>query len=198
MGASTDAARAEVLARRQLLLDEVTNLEASARAAVDIPAKVKRAPVQTAGLAAGTAFLALGGPQRLYRRARRQILGPKADMPKSMLPKEIDKRLRSMGDDGEKVRRTLENEFADYLEKNRKERESRDLGATAVSIAGLVLKPAASQLGKRMAAELAKPDGASFGEAVERIRARREQGKGDEPGVSTTPQAGQRPSRSGR
>ncbi len=194
MGASTDAARAEVLARRRLLLDEVTHLEASARAAADIPAKVKRAPVQTAGLAAGTAFFVLGGPQRLYRRARRAILGPKADMPKSMLPKEVDKRLRSMGDDGEKVRRTLEREFADYLDEHRQERESRDLGATAVAIAGSVLRPGAGQLGRRMASELVKPDSASFGGAVERIRARREAGKGAGPGVSTTDDAGRPPS----
>ena len=65
MGAQTDAARAEVLASRQALLDEVQRLEASARAAADIPAKVKRNPARTAGLAAGTAFVVLGGPQRI-------------------------------------------------------------------------------------------------------------------------------------
>jgi hypothetical protein len=91
VGAETDAARAEVLASRAALLDEVQRLEASARAAVDIPAKVRRAPARTAGLAAGTAFVVLGGPQRLYRRARRAILGPKADMPKSLLPKDVEK-----------------------------------------------------------------------------------------------------------
>ena len=68
MGARTDAARAEVVASRAALLDEVQRLEAAARAAVDIPGKVRRAPAKTAGLAAGTAFVVLGGPQRLYRR----------------------------------------------------------------------------------------------------------------------------------
>jgi len=68
VGAETDAARAEVLASRAALLDEVQRLEASARAAVDIPAKIRRAPAKTAGLAAGTAFMALGGPNHYVAR----------------------------------------------------------------------------------------------------------------------------------
>ncbi len=190
MGARTDAARAEVVARRELLLDEVTHLEASARAAVDIPAKVRRRPVQTAGLAAGAAFIVLGGPQRLFRRVRRAVRGPQADMPKSMLPEEVDKHLKRLGDDGKAVRSILEREFADYLEKTRKERESRQLGPTLISIGGNLLKPVASQAGKRMAQQLFTPDSASFAQAVDRIRARREEGKGTTPGVSTTQDAG--------
>ncbi len=181
MGARTDAARAEVLIRREVLADEVGRLEASGRAAVDVPSKIRHNPVQTAGFAASAGFLLFGGPQRLYRRARRAVLGPRADMPKSMLPKEIDRRLRRMGDDGEKVRRTLEREFADYLVEHRKERESRELGATAISLAGNVLKPVTTRLGRQLAEQLFQPDQAAFGTAVERIRARREAGKGDRP-----------------
>ena len=59
MGSRTDAARAEVLARRAALSDELVRLEASGRAAVDIPARMRRAPAQTAGVAAGAAFLVL-------------------------------------------------------------------------------------------------------------------------------------------
>ncbi len=193
MGARTDAARAEVVARRQLLLEETTHLEASARAAVDIPAKVRRAPVQTAGLAGGAAFILLGGPQRLFRRVRRAIRGPQADMPKSMLPEEVDKHLKRLGDDGKQVRAILEREFADYLEQTRKERESRQLGSTLVAIGGNLLKPVASQAGKRMAQQLLNPDSASFQQAVERIRERREAGRGQTPGVSTTRDAGKPP-----
>ena len=119
MGARTDAARAEVVASRQLLLDEVGRLEAAGRSAIDIPAKIRRSPGKTAALAAGTAFLALGGPKRTYRAVRRAVLGPKADLPKSMLPAQIDKALRSLGDDGDRVRGLLEREFADYLDKNK-------------------------------------------------------------------------------
>ena len=42
MGARTDAARSEVLAARAGLDEELVRLEASGRAAVDIPARLKR------------------------------------------------------------------------------------------------------------------------------------------------------------
>jgi hypothetical protein len=129
VGASTDAARARVLAARGQLEDEVARLEAAGRAAVDIPAKVRREPARTAGLAAGAAFLVAGGPRRVIRRVRRAIQGPEADLPKSMLPKEVDRELTKLGRDGDKVRGTLEREFAKYLDEHRDERESRDLGA---------------------------------------------------------------------
>ena len=97
VGARTDAARAEVLAARQGLEDEVVGLEASARAAVDIPARLRREPAKVGGAAVGAAFLLLGGPKRVFRRARRAVFGKDADLPKSMLPDEIEKTLRSSG-----------------------------------------------------------------------------------------------------
>jgi hypothetical protein len=38
-------------------------------------------------------------------------------MPKAMLPDEIEKTLRSLGSDGDKVRGALERDFADYAKK---------------------------------------------------------------------------------
>ena len=151
MGAQTAAARAEAVASRQLLLDEVVRLEAAGRSAVDIPAKMRRSPGKTAALAAGTAFIALGGPKRTYRMIRRAVMGPKADLPKSMLPKQIDKALRSLGDDGEQVRGLLEREFGAYLEKSRPEREARDLKGTISELGGNILRPVTSEAGKRLA-----------------------------------------------
>ena len=60
MGEQTRTAREEVLAARAALSSEVDELGSAARSAVDIPAKVRRNPAQTAGLAAGAAFFALG------------------------------------------------------------------------------------------------------------------------------------------
>ena len=174
MGARTDAARAEVVARRQLLLDEVIGLEAAGRAAVDIPAKIRRAPAKTAAVAAAAAFFALGGPGRGYRALRRRVFGPTADLPKSMLPKQIDKALRSLGDDGEQVRGVLEREFGAYLDKSRPEREARNLKGTLSELGGNVLRPVTAQAGKRLAKELFSPDAGGFASATERIRARRE------------------------
>jgi hypothetical protein len=179
VGARTDAARTEVLARRQLLLDEVVRLEAAGRSAVDIPAKVRRSPGKTAALAAGTAFVALGGPKRTYRAARRAVLGPKADLPKSMLPEQIDKALRRMGDDGDRVRGLLEREFADYLDRNKPTREARDLSGTISELGGNILRPVTAEAGKRLAKELFKPEDGSFNEVMGRIRARREARKAD-------------------
>ncbi len=177
MGARTDAARAEVVARRQLLLDEVVRLEASGRSAIDIPAKIRRAPGKTAALAAGTAFMVLGGPKKAYRALRRAVLGARADLPKSMLPGQIDKALRSLGDDGDRVRGLLEREFVDYLEKNKPAREARDLRGTISELGGNILRPVTAQAGKRLGKELFSPEGRSFSEAMNRIQARRESRK---------------------
>ncbi len=179
MGARTDAARAEVVASRQQLLDEVARLEAAGRAAVDFPAKIRRSPGKTAALAVGTVFLALGGPKRTYRAARRAILGPNADLPKSMLPEQIDKALRALGDDGNRVRGLLEREFVDYLEKNKPGREARNLGGTLSELGGNLLRPATAEAGKRLAKELFKPEGGSFNQVMDRIQARREAREAD-------------------
>jgi hypothetical protein len=181
VGARTDAARAQVVAARSELADEVVRLEAAGRAAVDVPARIRRAPAKTAGVAAGAAFLLLGGPQRLFRRVKRAVVGPEKELPKSMLPKEVDQALRKLGPDGEKVRGTLEREFAKYLEEHKEERDNRDPGVVAALLLANIAKPITERAGRRLAQELFNPDRATFQGAVERIRARREAGKGTDP-----------------
>jgi hypothetical protein len=186
VGARTDAARAEVVARRQLLLVEVERLEAAGRSAIDIPAKIRRAPGKTVALAAGAAFIALGGPKRGLRAVRRAVFGAKADLPKSMLPRQIDKALRTLGDDGDRVRGVLEREFVDYLEENKPVRESRNLGGTISELGGNILKPVTAEAGKRLAKELFRPGGGSFSAVMDRIQARREaRGSADDAGSET-------------
>ena len=121
MATETDAARDRVLAARAALGDEFDALEASARAAIDIPAKIRRSPAKAAAVAGSAGFLVLGGPGRLFRRARRAVFGPTAGLPKRMLPDEIEKTLRQLGDDGDKVRGALERDFADYAKQAAKE-----------------------------------------------------------------------------
>ena len=174
MGARTDAARAEVLAARQQLESELGRLEASARAAVDIPGRARRDPVRTAGLAAGAGFVLLGGPQRLFRRAKRAVLGPEEPMPKGMLPKEVDKELRKLGSDGERVRRVLEREFANYLEETAEQRKGRDLNAVAAEALAAVAKPVARRVGRQLVEQLFNPDRPGFAEQLENVRARRD------------------------
>ncbi len=174
MGTQADAARAGVVAARAEVESELARTEAAARAAVDIPAKIRREPLKTAGLAAGVAFLVAGGPRRLFRRVKRTIVGPEADRPKSMLPEEVDKELRKLGSDGERVRATLEREFAKYLEEHREEREKRDLGAVAALLLANVAKPITAQAVKRMTEQFLNPESTAFRDAVEKVRARRE------------------------
>lgn len=173
MGSRTDAARAEVLARRAALSDELVKLEASGRAAVDIPARMRRAPAQTAGVAAGAAFLVLGGPGRVLRRLKRAVRGPDADLPKSMLPAEVDAVLRKLGPDGDRVRGTIEREFVKYLDEHSDARRDRDLGGTAAIVLGNLLKPATERAGRQLVERLFDPDGAGFADALAKARARR-------------------------
>ena len=198
MGARTDAARAEVVASRQQLLVEVGRLEAAGRSAIDIPAKIRRAPGKTAALVAGTAFFVLGGPKKTYRAVRRAVLGPKADLPKSMLPGQIDKALRSLGDDGDRVRGLLEREFVDYLEKNKPARDARDLRGTISELGGNLLRPATAEVGKRLAKELFKPEGGSFNAVMDRIQAKRHARKSEDAGAADggVPKADVRPASS--
>jgi hypothetical protein len=172
VGAPTDAARAEVLAARDNLEGEIVRLEAAGRAAVDIPARLRREPAKVAGTAAGAAFLLLGGPKRAFKGVRRAIFGPDADLPKSMLPKEVEKTLKKLGPDGEKVRGTLEREFAKYLETTAPERRDRDLGGVAAGLLAGLARPAAMKAGKELAERLFDPDTPSFREGLERARAR--------------------------
>jgi hypothetical protein len=186
VGASTDTARAEVVAARAEVLaardevlaarrgleDEVVRLEASARAAVDIPARIRRQPAKVLGAAGGAAFLLLGGPKRLFRRARRTIFGPDADLPKSMLPDEVEKTLKKMGSDGDRVRGTLEREFAKYLDSTAPERRDRDLVGVASGLLSNLLKPASVRAGRQFAERLFDPDGPSFAEGLRKAQAR--------------------------
>jgi hypothetical protein len=173
MGARTDAARSEVLAARAGLDEELVRLEAAGRAAVDIPARLKREPAKVLGTAGGAAFLLLGGPKRVFQGVRRAVMGPKADMPKSMLPKEVDRELKKLGEDGEKVRRTLEREFANYLDEKADARKERDLGATLAVLLSTVAKPVVQRVGKQLAERALDPDAPSWAEAMQRARSRR-------------------------
>jgi hypothetical protein len=173
VGARTDAARAEVLAAREGLDEELVRLEAAGRAAVDIPARLRREPAKVLGTAGGAAFLLLGGPKRVLKGVRKAILGDKADMPKSMLPPEIEKQLRKLGPDGAAVRATLEREFADYLDEKAPQRRERDLAGTAAVLLGGVLKPVTERLGRQLAERALDPDGFTFAEGMRRARARR-------------------------
>ena len=166
MATETDAARDRVLAARAALGDELEALEASARAAVDIPAKIRRSPAKAAAIAGSAGFVALGGPRRLFRRARRAVFGPTADLPRQMLPDEIEKTLRKLGDDGDKVRGAIERDFAAYAREAEKDR------GIAPLLSSTVAKPLLTRAGRAAAEWLFRADDEGFQARLAEVRER--------------------------
>ena len=175
MATETDAARDRVLAARASLGEELETLEASARSAIDIPAKIKRSPAKAAAVVGGTAFLALGGPRRVFRAGKRAVTGEPEPLPPSMLPKEIDKSLRALGDDGKKVRGALERDFAAYAKQRAKDRSGlRTLIVLSVA------RPLLAGAAKAAAGRLFSPDEADFQTRLTKIRERAKRQSGVE------------------
>jgi hypothetical protein len=183
VGTRTDAAQAAVVAARADLAEEVDRLEAAGRAAVDIPAKVKANPAKAAGVAAGGAFLALGGPKRLFRRAKRAVTGKDDELPSELLPKEVEKAIKRLGSDGRAVRGTLEREFAKYLDDRQKERKKEGVVAAATGLAITALRPIAMRGGRQIAERMLDPNQPAFNEQLAKIRARRQGGAPDDAGL---------------
>jgi hypothetical protein len=174
---ATALAITEVAAARQALGDELVRLEATARAAVDIRAKVKRNPGRTAAVVGGTAFLAVGGPRRVLRSVKRRIVGAPDPLPPSLLPEQVEKAVRALGDDGAKVRGALEREFAAFVDTNRK---SDSTFVRRVLLTGGV--PVASQVGREIVKRLFAGTAEDVAGREEKIRARLD-GRG--PGTPT-------------
>jgi hypothetical protein len=172
---ATAAALADLIAARAALGDELIRLEASARAAVDVRAKVKRNPGKTAAVVGGTAFVVAGGPRRVFRSVRRRVFGAPDPLPASLLPDQVEKAVRALGDDGAKVRGSLEREFAAFVDTNRKG-ESRFTRRVLLT-AGVPLATEASRMLLKRLFEGSAEDVAAREEA---IRARIE-GKGTPP-----------------
>ena len=147
MATEQDAARDRVLAARSELASEIEGLEMSARAAVDIPARIRQSPAKAAAIAGAAGFLVLNGPTRVYRFVRKAVTGSPAPIPKRMLPKEIEKTLRSLGDDGDKVRGVIERDFADYAKKAEKNRRGL-LSAVMLAVARPLLTRGAKAAGE--------------------------------------------------
>jgi hypothetical protein len=137
------------VAARTALGDETARLVASARAAVDVKAKVRRHPLKAASIAGGAAFVAVGGPKRVFRRVKRRIFGEPEPLPPSLLPDRVEKAVRALGDDGSKVRGALEHEFAGYLESTAKAREEEARSRSVARLAIKVATPLAVRAARR-------------------------------------------------
>ncbi len=175
MATETDAARDRVLAARAALGEELEVLEASARAAVDVPAKIRRSPGRAAAVAGGTAFIVLGGPKRIFRRGKRAVFGAPEPLPESMLPDEVEKALRELGNDGRKVRGALERDFAAYAKQ-----AQRDRTRIRTLLLLTVARPLLSSATKATTNWLFRTDDEGFQARLAKIRERAKKVSGDD------------------
>ena len=171
MATEQDAARDRVLAARAGFTEQVEVLEASVREAVDIPAKVRRSPGKAAAVVGVLALLILRVPQRLLRAGRRKVFGKAAPLPSRMLPDEIEKTLRKLGDDGDKVAVVLERDFAQYVKK-----ASKDRAALRNVLLLSVARPLLGRAARAAGDAIFTPDSESFLARLSKIRERAEQG----------------------
>jgi len=118
MGQSSAEARQELERARLGVASELDQLGDSTRTALDIPAKIKRNPVQTAGVVGGAAFLLLGGPKRAAKAVEKRFFPKRYYRPPTVLPKDVERSIAKLPQgDQDMVRNHLERDFAAYLQK---------------------------------------------------------------------------------
>ena len=110
MGETLAETRVEVSAQRAEVEQTAQQLQARVRRALDIRAKIRENPVLVGGLAAGAVFLAVGGPIRLMRAARRRIAPTRVEQAYDTLPKAlqrwVDTASEAVGPKADEARRT--------------------------------------------------------------------------------------------
>lgn len=115
-------ARKAVRASQAAFQDDLDTLSEATRSAMDIPAKIRKAPVKSAALAGGAGFLLLGGPRRVIGSVISRVAPKrKRDPYAGLLPDEIERVLRRSGAaDVPGVREALARDFAEYLKQKGK------------------------------------------------------------------------------
>ena len=175
MADETAQARQRVADARGNVASELDTLGSSTRAALDFPAKIKRHPVETVGVLSGVAFLVLGGPRRVAKASERRFFPERANRPPTLLPKEVDKTLKSLPEeDREQIRAHLERDFAAYLKKEHVADAStgrQSFWKTYDMLVGIVGGAAAKELVKKA---LAVPPEAGGEQVVEDAKAAQE------------------------
>jgi len=154
MAQSAAEARQEVDDARRGVEKELDHLGTAARAAVDIPAKIRRNPVRTVGLAGGAAFLFLGGPKRLAKSAEARFLPKRAEKRDRALPKNVQATMVKLEpEDREKVEAHLERDFAAYLNREHPAEPAnarQSVWKTYDMLLGVVGLAAARQMAKKL------------------------------------------------
>jgi hypothetical protein len=155
MATAAQEAERQVIEAREALGGELDELSAAARSAVDIPAKVRHNPVQTAALASGAGFLLLGGPKRVLRAVVGRVKPKLLDRHRGLLPNEVEHALRkAAGPRAPEVQAALEEDFADYLKKKAKQEPPPNAAQSLWRTYDAVIGPIASQGAKQLVSRL--------------------------------------------
>jgi hypothetical protein len=161
MATPTEESRRQVIRAREELGDGLDDLTLAFRSAIDIPAKIRKNPLQTAAIAGGAGFLAVGGPKKVIRAAVHRIRPSMRRPHEGLLPREIGKVVkRKGGPRADEVETALENDFADYLKQKGKVQASepsaqKSLWKTYDTIVGPLGVLVAKQLVDRLGAAAA-------------------------------------------
>jgi len=180
MADATADARQEVVKARRNVENELDQLASSTRAALDFPAKVRRHPVETVGVATGAAFLLLGGPRRVAKAAERRFFPERATRPPKLLPKDMDRAMQNLPrEQREYVAAHLEKDFARYLRKEHAQEPAnarQSIWKTYDLLVGIVGAAAARELVKKLFAipqenkvEAIEEEGEAVAEAHEKV-----------------------------
>ncbi len=135
MGETLAETRVEVEGQRTEIEQTVDQLKDRVRRAIDIRAKMRENPLVFGGLAVGAVFLAVGGPVRLLRAARRRVSPSRADQAYDALPKAmqhwVDAMAGAVGPRGEDARRVLAEELQRWRHQPLSRKQARLLAKEA-------------------------------------------------------------------
>lgn len=131
MGETLAETRGEVTAQRAELERTAQHLRERVRRALDVRAKVREHPLLVGGLAAGGAFLAVGGPMRLFRAARRRIAPTPPEQAYDALPRSVqawvDTAASALGPRSTEARQILADELREWRQNPKDRRAARKL-----------------------------------------------------------------------
>jgi len=131
MGETLAETRVEVSTQRADVEQTAQQLQARVRRALDIRAKIRENPVLVGGLAAGAVFLAVGGPIRLLRAARRRVAPTRVEQAYDTLPKAlqrwVDAASDAVGPKADEARRTLAEELQRWRAEPTDKKRARQL-----------------------------------------------------------------------
>ncbi len=140
MGATLDETRVELEAQRARVRATAERLEAATRHAVDLPARIREHPLQTAAIAGGIAFFVLGGPRRVARQIGKAVRGSDADRAYAALPGSlralVDSTAPGRGESRDEARRQLALAFHAWREDPKNRRRAARLAGEALSPPG--------------------------------------------------------------